>query len=465
MKILSFKRNNIIFTSIILILAAILISSINYAMSMNSTVNRMNYIAKQTMTAWSPDIKTADVEKLVQTQDENIQKHMIAHFDNVGKYQPQVAQAYLFGVELANGTDTSIISAPTFLMNEFADSELFIGNLYTQPQVIVDSIKKMKKSKKQTMSIIYTDSYGTWITLLKPLFNKDGDMFAYYGIDFDASTYLLDEYQKMATIIGIFVLLIIILWLYYSLTTNRRKEAQEIMYRNLNNKNPESDFEEDFNKMRDNFQIPSKYNSHSLLTNTGYLNTKKDLSNDLKQQANLINTTIHLITTIAKESKIALLHAQNKLDNTPNNLDNHTLLIEIIERSTTNSKLINRLIQEVQTTTDKGVQLFQANTLLTYENREDKKQMTSLFKDIITQTTFILNNIKEVHEHIDQIILINEQLSDSIKEAQNELNSASTTDLLLKEINLFNTIVISSKSMKSTVQVLEKLTIDNEDIY
>lgn len=463
MKILSFKRKNIVFASIILILAAMLISTINYMMSMNSTINRMTTVAQQTMQAWSPDVHTKDVEKLVKTHDETIQRYMISHFDDLGKYQPQVAQGYLFGVELANGTDTSVISAPTFLMNEFADSDLHIGSMYTQPQVIVDSIKKMKKSKKQTMSIIYTDSFGTWLTVLKPLFNEEGEMFAYYGIDFDASAYLADEYQKMATIIGIFVLLIVIIWLSQSFTMNNSNEQKEVNRRKSTTNDLAINDAEKPILTKTNFQRLAEANAHSVLANTPYLTSKKDLTNDLNQQANLINSTIQLITTIAKESKIMLLHAKTKTDSTSvTQLETYALISDITERSMTNSKLISRLIQEVQTATDKGVQLFQASTLLTFENKENKQKMTSLVKEVTTQTTFILKNIKEVHDNLNQIILANEQLTDLVSLSEAELNSHSATSLILEEINLFNAIVVASKSMKSTIQLLEKMTIDNK---
>ena len=98
MKKLSLKMKNILFASIITILVAIILTTINYFMSMNATVDRLTNVSKDTVKAWSQDIKTADVEKLVQTKDENIQKEIVAHFDRLAQYQPQVAQGYIWSV-------------------------------------------------------------------------------------------------------------------------------------------------------------------------------------------------------------------------------------------------------------------------------------------------------------------------------------------------------------------------------
>lgn len=221
MKYLSLKSKSILFASIITILVSLIITSINYYMNMNATVSRLSADSERTMKAWSKEVLTSDVEKLVATQDEELQKKMIAKFDKLANYQPQVAQGYLFGVELRNGNQTSVISGPTFLMEAFEQSDLLIGDFYTQPQVIADAIADMKKTKEQTYSKIYTDRFGTWITVLKPLFNKDGEMFAYYGIDFDANAYLLGEYNKIKTTIIILVVLLLVVCLIQLIFMNR----------------------------------------------------------------------------------------------------------------------------------------------------------------------------------------------------------------------------------------------------
>lgn len=233
MKYLSLKSKSILFASIITILVSLIITSINYYMNMNATVSRLSTDSERTMKAWSKEVLTSDVEKLVATHDEELQKKMIAKFDKLANYQPQVAQGYLFGVELRNGSQTSVISGPTFLMEAFEKSGLLIGDFYTQPQVIADAIAEMKVTKKQTYSKIYTDRFGTWITVLKPLFNKDGEMFAYYGIDFDANAYLLGEYNKIKTTIIILVVLLLVVCLIQLFFMNRLFRPITIMQKKI----------------------------------------------------------------------------------------------------------------------------------------------------------------------------------------------------------------------------------------
>lgn len=453
MKNISIKTRSVVFASIILILAATLISTINYIMSMNTTVDRLTISAQQTIKAWSPEIKTEDVEKLVRTQDPDIQNEMMAHFDKLSKYQPQVAQGYLFGVELANGTDTSVISAPTFLMNEFADSDLLIGSLYTQPQVIVESIKRMKKSEKQTMSIIYTDSYGTWITVLKPLFDKDGEMFAYYGIDFDASAYISAEYKKMATIFGIFILLIILIWLVQAVFSKNKNTSSKIKHPPYKEKiaievptksakstklktmpEPKPDF-----KMLD-LQLASSFlNSDKLTT--------------LREHSNHVNSAVYFITSIAKDSHRNLVAVSK---------DGEELLVAI-DSSDTAIKLINRLIIEVQTATDKSVQSFQLDTLLNSSKQPTSLESQNTLKEITSQTRKILNNIEEMKDILQDIKEENNCLTTLAQSNVEKIETSEITSIIGNQQRLFKKLIQTSKNMNSIIHVLNLLTVTKDN--
>ncbi|GEK34125.1 methyl-accepting chemotaxis protein [Kurthia sibirica] len=210
MKKLSLKTKNILFASVITIVVALIITTINYFMSMNATVNRLTTVSQETVAAWSEDINSKNVETIMATKDDKLQKEMIAHFDRLSEYQPQVAQGYLFGTELVDGAGTSVISGPQSLMDDFAKGDLHVGDIYTQPKVIANAITEMLATKKQTISEIYSDDFGTYLTVLKPLINSNGEIFAYYGVDFDAGSYLNGEYKKIKTTILILIVLLAI---------------------------------------------------------------------------------------------------------------------------------------------------------------------------------------------------------------------------------------------------------------
>lgn len=199
----SLKRKSVILASLITIIVAVTLTFINYEMSMHETKKRMETTSLATVKAWYEDITEEDVQAVFEQHDQKVQQKLINHFDELATYQPSVAQGYIFG------TDTSIISGPSFLMDDFKKSKLTIGDMYTQPQVIVDAIAEMKKTKKTTVSDIYRDDFGTWQTILKPIKNSQGEIYAYYGVDFNAAEYLNGEYNKI--IISIIVLMILLI--------------------------------------------------------------------------------------------------------------------------------------------------------------------------------------------------------------------------------------------------------------
>lgn len=317
MKHLSLKAKNILFASIITILVAIIITTINYFMSMNATIDRLTTTSEQTVKAWSKDIHTDDVLKLVNTKDEATQKEMIQHFNELAEYQPQVAQGYLFGVELHNGTDTSIISGPQFLMDDFAKADLHIGDMYTQPQVIVDAIAEMKNTKKQTISEIYSDDFGTWLTVLKPLFNENGELFAYYGVDFDANSYLVGETKKIKTTIFILIGLLAIVCLIQYLFMNRMFRPISEM-RSSMEKIVDGDYTVRLKEGKDELgQLSKQFNTMSRTVGS-MLDSIKETSTTSGIQANQLNIEAETVSKSLEEISTNVnvmakrIHTQNE---------------------------------------------------------------------------------------------------------------------------------------------------------
>ena len=205
------------------LVVAIIVTSISYFSDMNFLMSKLATDSTKTVQAWSEDVATDEVLSLMERKNANgeVSKKFVEHFDDLAKYQPAVAQGYIFGTELKNGTDTSVVSGPTFLMEEFKKSNLNIGDMYTQPDNIAKAIQKMKDTKKLVVSDTYTDDFGTWLTVLKPILNQQGEVVAYYGVDFDAKSYIDGKKHEMIVIIGILIGLLIVISVIQYLILNR----------------------------------------------------------------------------------------------------------------------------------------------------------------------------------------------------------------------------------------------------
>ncbi|WP_322904479.1 methyl-accepting chemotaxis protein [Paenibacillus campi] len=157
------------------------------------------------------EVKQAIAEK---SYDGPVQSELRAYLDNVNKYNPNIAQAYVFGTELKDGTGTSLIAFPTKLMEAFKAGNVNIGDMYTQPEVVANGLREMLKTGQTTFTSFYSDDFGLWTTILYPIKDSNGKIFAYFGVDADASAVpdgLHELLVRGITIMVIFLILIFII--------------------------------------------------------------------------------------------------------------------------------------------------------------------------------------------------------------------------------------------------------------
>lgn len=181
-KILTFSIANIVLASIILI-------SFGYFLQSNILLDSLRNQTSEITHSWAENLETEDVEKAQKAKDYSHpdQKKLTEYFDLLSKYNPVVAQGYIFGTELQDGNKTSVIAMPSHIIKEFKEAGLKVGDMYEQPDEIAKAIESMLKTGKVTFTNVYNDDYGTWMTILYPIKDKSGEISSYFGIDVDAS--------------------------------------------------------------------------------------------------------------------------------------------------------------------------------------------------------------------------------------------------------------------------------------
>lgn len=211
---LSLKIKKILLICLITAMVGVIVLGAVYYKNSKDTLSHLASNAKNTAEVWSKKITKEDVQALMQNKNRNSEsgRKLGAHFNQLSRWEPYVAQGYVFGAELKNGTDTRLVVAPTALMDALEKDGLKIGDFYTQPANIVNVIEKMKQTKKTVVSEPYKDVLGVWVTVVKPYVDQDGEVFAYYGIDYEVQPYM-DHQRKILLIVGsvfLFLLLAII---------------------------------------------------------------------------------------------------------------------------------------------------------------------------------------------------------------------------------------------------------------
>ncbi|MEO2259886.1 methyl-accepting chemotaxis protein [Paenibacillus amylolyticus] len=188
---MSFFSKNLLlsFTNIIIIGVALIASS--YYFQKTVLVDQLHGQVEQITKKWAEDINPAEVQAAIAegSYDGATQTKLRAYFDEMQEYYPNIAQAYIFGVELGgdNKRQTSLVAMPTNLREAFQSENVNIGDMYEQPVVVANALKEMLNTDRPTFTTFYSDDFGTWTTIAYPIKDSNGKIFSYFAIDADAS--------------------------------------------------------------------------------------------------------------------------------------------------------------------------------------------------------------------------------------------------------------------------------------
>lgn len=187
---MSFFGKNLLISFInIVLIGAILITS-SYILQKNILTTQLQDQVKVLTKKWAEDVDKTKVQQALSEKDYNgpVQQDLRKFLDSIHTLYPNVAQAYIFGTELKEGIQTSIIGVPTNLVQAFQDSKLNIGDMYALPIENANAVKEMLQTKESALSSFYTDDYGTWTTIVYPITDASGKITSAIYFDVDASS-------------------------------------------------------------------------------------------------------------------------------------------------------------------------------------------------------------------------------------------------------------------------------------
>lgn len=289
----SIVTRNMLLTSLYIVLTGAVLITYSYYIQGNVLVKQLRADSGKIMQAWAKNITPEEVAAAKANQDTNsdIQKKMIKMFDDLSATHPNIAQGYLFGPELKDGNKTSLIAFPTAVLQMFAEANLKLGDYLEQVPNHVAGVKKMLDTKELTYTDIYKDDYGTWVTVLYPYVDSQGKVFAYMGMDVDASLVAQGKNDLLRnTLLALVVTLLIVLTLQF--ITNRRtfKPIKDLM-RALEQLS-KGDFNVRLKEGEDELgQVNAKFNT--TIGNMGHLvSTMKSVSSASAEQAKMLFATV-----------------------------------------------------------------------------------------------------------------------------------------------------------------------------
>ncbi|MBB3110777.1 methyl-accepting chemotaxis protein [Paenibacillus phyllosphaerae] len=187
---LSFFTKNLLLSSINIILIGAVLIVASYYTEKRILIDQLHSQVKTVTSEWAEALDAKTVQSAIDeaSYDGPVQAKLRDIMDTISRYNPSIAQAYLFEPELVDGTKTSLVAVPTHLVDPLKEGNLNIGDLYEQPQIHADAVEVMLDTKEPVLTNYYDDAYGTWVTILYPIMDDTGKIFAYFGVDTDASS-------------------------------------------------------------------------------------------------------------------------------------------------------------------------------------------------------------------------------------------------------------------------------------
>lgn len=291
----SIMTRNMLLTSLYIILTGAVLIAYSYYIQGDVLVKQLHSESGKIMEKWASDLSVEEVAAAKANMDagSDIQKKMIQFFDDLSSVHPNIAQGYLFGPELVDGNKTSMIAFPTAVLQMFDEAGLKLGEYFEQPDIHVAGVKKMLETKKMTFTSSYKDDYGTWVTVLYPYLDASGKVFAYMGMDVDASLVMQGKSELLkSTLIALLITLLIVLSLQY--ITNRRTFAPVKDLMNALEKLSKGDFNVQLKEGGDELgQVNAKFNT-TIETINNLISTMKAVSSASAEESKVLFSTVEI---------------------------------------------------------------------------------------------------------------------------------------------------------------------------
>ncbi|MDA1839153.1 methyl-accepting chemotaxis protein [Bacillus cereus group sp. BY17LC] len=183
---LSFLQKNVLLTVLVILTLVGTMGALSFNMFQNSMMSifeRHSFETGDTVLHKLDEQIVRDVTKDPVAQREKREK-LTEKLDEATEELNSVGQTYIVGAEKNKKGELLIVDLSTDLSNTV---EVKPGEYYKQPDLWMEAYDKVMSTKKANMTVVYEDLLGSWVTILEPIKDGDGNIVAIVAADVDAS--------------------------------------------------------------------------------------------------------------------------------------------------------------------------------------------------------------------------------------------------------------------------------------
>ncbi|OOZ82690.1 methyl-accepting chemotaxis protein [Bacillus cereus] len=183
---LSFLQKNVLLTVLVILTLIGTMGALSFNMFQNSMMSifeRHSFETGDTVLHKLDEEIVRDVTKDPVAQREKREK-LTEKLDEATEELNSVGQTYIVGAKKNEKGELLIVDLSTDLANVV---EVRPGEYYKQPDLWMEAYDKVMSTKKANMTVVYEDLLGTWVTILEPIKDGEGNIVAIVAADVDAS--------------------------------------------------------------------------------------------------------------------------------------------------------------------------------------------------------------------------------------------------------------------------------------
>ncbi|MCU4763199.1 methyl-accepting chemotaxis protein [Bacillus cereus] len=183
---LSFLQKNVLLTVLVILTLVGTMGALSFNMFQNSMMSifeRHSFETGDTVLHKLDEEIVRDVTKDPVAQREKREK-LTEKLDEATEELNSVGQTYIVGAKKNEKGELLIVDLSTDLANVV---EVRPGEYYKQPDLWMEAYDKVMSTKKANMTVVYEDLLGTWVTILEPITDGEGNIVAIVAADVDAS--------------------------------------------------------------------------------------------------------------------------------------------------------------------------------------------------------------------------------------------------------------------------------------
>ncbi|WP_110112254.1 ATP-binding protein [Bacillus sp. CGMCC 1.16541] len=206
---LSIFNKTVLFSTFIVILVGIGTAYISYKVQESMTEEMLSHHALSIADIWKQTISAEQVVAAEEGKTNKGREKLTQSLAKIYDTQPHYLQSHIFSVKEGKGQTVTIIASA----NEEVIAQLHPSMNYEMSNEFYRGFQKVKTTKEDTYTKVYTDEFGTWITAFTPIVNQADEVVAILGVDVDAS--VIHTYQRKlvaSLVIGLLFLFSIIIF-------------------------------------------------------------------------------------------------------------------------------------------------------------------------------------------------------------------------------------------------------------